>query len=113
MSNEQSTSPIGDPQEITQLAEVWADMRIKALEEETGEEIEDADGELHATWTDEALEWINAQIRRAKAEALQEFADAHRFPSEWVMFRRGDGSGVTVGDLLRETAEAIENGEAT
>lgn len=38
------------------------------------------------------------------AKALREFADANRFPSDWIMFRRNDGSGVTVPDLLREVA---------
>lgn len=47
-------------------------------------------------------------VDATKAEALREFADAHRFPSHWIMFRRDDGSGVTVGDLLRETANRLE-----
>lgn len=42
------------------------------------------------------------------AETLRQFADAHRFPSDWIMFRRHDGSGVTVHDLLHETADRIE-----
>lgn len=40
--------------------------------------------------------------------ALRGFADSTRFPSHWVLFRRADGSGVTVSDLLRETAARIE-----
>lgn len=51
------------------------------------------------------------QIRpHIEAAALRAFADAHRFPSSWVMFRREDGSGVTVSDLLRETADRIAEG---
>lgn len=46
------------------------------------------------------------------AETLRAFADAHRFPADWVMFRRGDGSGVTVGELLRETAARLERPES-
>lgn len=44
------------------------------------------------------------------ARALREFADTTRFPSDWILFRRDDGSGVTVSDLLREAAarEAAE-----
>lgn len=51
---------------------------------------------------------IAAAERRGAAEALRNFADAHRFPSAWVMFRRVDDSPVSVGDLLRETADRIE-----
>ena len=40
-----------------------------------------------------------------KAEALREFADAHRFPSDWIMFRRDDGTGATVSDMLRAVAD--------
>ena len=36
------------------------------------------------------------------AQALEDFADAHRMP--WTMFLREDGSPVTAGDLMRETA---------
>lgn len=50
---------------------------------------------------DECLDKLK---REAAAEALREFANANRFPSDWIMFRRNDGSGVTVSDLLRETA---------
>ncbi|MEU6858841.1 hypothetical protein AB0B28_08210 [Glycomyces sp. NPDC046736] len=39
-----------------------------------------------------------------EADALREFADANRFPSDWVMFRGANGSSVTVPDLLREAA---------
>ena len=42
-----------------------------------------------------------------KAEALREFADAHRFPSDWIMFRRDDGTGVTVSDMLRAVADHL------
>lgn len=53
-----------------------------------------------------------AEVKREGAvEALREFADAVRFPNYWILFRRDDGRGVTVGDLLRETAARIENGE--
>lgn len=45
---------------------------------------------------------------QSEAKALRAFADAVRLPSEWVLFRRDDESGVTVGDLLRETADRIE-----
>ena len=56
-------------------------------------------------------ESLTAQaIREAKAEALREFADAHRFPSNWILFRRNDGTGVTVPGLLRETASRIARG---
>ena len=45
-----------------------------------------------------------AQIRKeAKAEALRDFADAHRMP--WIIFRDKDGNPVTVSDLMRETAK--------
>jgi hypothetical protein len=47
-----------------------------------------------------------------EAKALREFADAHRFPHDWIMFRRNDGSGVTVSDRLREAA-AGKLGEPT
>jgi hypothetical protein len=46
------------------------------------------------------------RIAHAKACALREFAEAHRMP--WAMFHRSDDSPVTVGDLLRETADRIE-----
>ena len=42
-----------------------------------------------------------------KAEALREFADAHRFPSHWILFRRDDGTGVTVSDMLREVSDRL------
>ena len=44
-----------------------------------------------------------------KAQALREYADAHRHP--WTVFRREDGSPVTVNDLMRETAARLEAGE--
>lgn len=48
---------------------------------------------------------VVAAVRpRIEAEALREFADDNRFPHDWIMFRRNDGSGVTVPDLLREVA---------
>lgn len=50
---------------------------------------------------DEALAQVQAE---AKARALIDFADSTRFPSHWILFRRDDGSGVTVSDMLRETA---------
>lgn len=43
-----------------------------------------------------------------KAKALRDFADAHRMP--WVMFRREDGSPVSVGDLMREVADRLAGG---
>lgn len=49
-------------------------------------------------------------VAEVRAQALIDFADATRFPSDWILFRRDDGSGVTVPDLLRETA-ARERGE--
>ncbi|WP_293785012.1 hypothetical protein [uncultured Aeromicrobium sp.] len=61
----------------------------------------------------QSLESIRAE---AKAEALTEFADSTRFPHDWVLFRRDDGSGVTISDLLRETAaryRRIARGEAS
>lgn len=53
-----------------------------------------------------------AQVRaQAKAEALIEFADSVRFPNDWILFRDGgDGHGVTVGELLRETAAHLRAG---
>ncbi len=42
-------------------------------------------------------------IASAKAEALRAFADSVRTTE--VLFRRPDGSGVKVTDLLRETAQ--------
>ena len=45
-------------------------------------------------------------LARTAARAITEFADAHRLPVEWVMFRDGD-HGVTVTELLRETAARI------
>ena len=42
---------------------------------------------------------------RAAADALVAFADAHRMP--FVMFRREDGSAVTVSDLLREESARL------
>lgn len=45
-----------------------------------------------------------AQVQaEAKAEALRDFADAHRMP--WIIFRDKDGNPVTVSDLMRETAK--------
>lgn len=49
--------------------------------------------------------WLAQVQADAAAQALVEFADAHRMPQ--VLFRRGDGSAVYVGDLLRERATAI------
>ena len=64
---------------------------------------------LGFTWddiSDEAREsWRQVVIAAAPyiaAQALEDFADAHRMP--WTMFLREDGSPVTVGDLMRETA---------
>jgi len=45
-------------------------------------------------------------VNKAKAQALREFADAHRMP--FTMFRRADDSKVTVSDLLREQARRLE-----
>ena len=39
---------------------------------------------------------------QAKAEALRDFADAHRMP--WTIFLDKDENPVTVSDLIRETA---------
>ena len=55
-------------------------------------------------------DWTAMEIRQVveaaapyiAAQALEDFADAHRMP--WTMFLREDGSPVTVGDLMRETA---------
>lgn len=54
-----------------------------------------------------ALAEVGASI---KAQALREYADATRHP--WTVFRRDDGSPVTVNDLMRETADRIEAGES-
>jgi hypothetical protein len=59
------------------------------------------------TGTDEYCEWCgdcnhDAIRRSAKAEALRDFADAHRMP--WTIFQDKDGNPVTVSDLMRETA---------
>lgn len=48
--------------------------------------------------------WLEQEKAAAKRRALIDFADANRFMADWVMFRRDDGSGVSVSDLLRETA---------
>lgn len=53
-----------------------------------------------------ALAEVEAPI---KAQALREYADATRHP--WTVFRRDDGSPVTVNDLMRETADRIEAGD--
>lgn len=47
------------------------------------------------------------EIRKGRAEELQRFADANRFPASWVMYRTDDGSPITVSDLLRERAQEI------
>ena len=44
-----------------------------------------------------------------KAQALREYANAHRHP--WTVCLRADGSPVTVNDLMRETATQLEAGE--
>ncbi|WP_159622699.1 hypothetical protein [Ruania rhizosphaerae] len=97
--------------------------------------VEEAEGALHAltldgaSWHPGSIEGARPLIRvtragevritaltveqvrqEAKAEALQEFADSTRFPSDWILFRRDDGSGVTVSDLLRSTAANIAQG---
>lgn len=54
-------------------------------------------------------EYLAAHDREVKAAALRDFADSTRFPSHWILFRRHDGSGVTVSDLLRDTADRIES----
>ena len=52
----------------------------------------------------EDFDELIAQVRKeAKAEALRDFADAHRMP--WIIFRDKDGNPVTVSDLMRETAK--------
>jgi hypothetical protein len=56
------------------------------------------------SWGPEARVAVAAVRPLIEAEALREFADSNRFPSDWIMFRRNDGSGVTMGDLLREVA---------
>lgn len=43
-----------------------------------------------------------------KAQTLREYADAGRHP--WIVFRRKDGSPVTVNDHMRETAARLEAG---
>jgi hypothetical protein len=53
--------------------------------------------------------------RRAAARALRDFADAHRFPSDWITFRSSSErpadlpAKLTVADLLRETADRIDS----
>lgn len=54
--------------------------------------------------------WPGRSEAEVKAEALREFADAHRFPSHWIMFRRDGGTGVTVSDMLREAADRLAAG---
>ncbi len=71
---------------------------------------EDAPGEC-AEWRGLCVRAVEAARPAIAAEVLRAFADAHRFPAEWVMFRRADGSGVTVPDLLRETAARLERAE--
>jgi hypothetical protein len=63
------------------------------------------DEECH---TDRARAVVAAVRGPIAAEALREVADGTRFPSHWILFRRNDGSGVTVSDLLRETAARHE-----
>ena len=53
-----------------------------------------------------ALAEVEASI---KAQALREYADSGRHP--WTVFRRDDGSPVTVNDHMRETADRLEAGE--
>lgn len=45
-------------------------------------------------------------LAKVQADALREFTDATRMP--FVVFRRDDNSPVYVGDLMRETADRIE-----
>lgn len=68
--------------------------------------------EAHAEFDRVIAAELAAAERRGAAKALRNFADAHRFPSAWVMFRRVDDSPVSVGDLLRETADRIEAPDA-
>jgi hypothetical protein len=49
---------------------------------------------------------LDQMIREAKAEALTEFADAHRVPL--ALYYDGDGP-ITVNDLLRKRAAAYRN----
>lgn len=46
-----------------------------------------------------------------QVSALRGVADGIRFPDAWILFRRPDGSGVTVPDLLREMANQIEEAD--
>lgn len=61
-----------------------------------------------AAFHDRARAVVAAVRGPIAAEALREVADGTRFPSHWILFRRNDGSGVTVSDLLRETAARHE-----
>ena len=53
--------------------------------------------------------WLAARDREVAAKALREFADAVRMP--FTVFRGDNGHPITVGDLLRETANRIEAGD--
>ena len=48
--------------------------------------------------------WANSR-QPLPVKPRREFADAHRFPSDWIMFRRDDGTGATVSDMLRAVAD--------
>ena len=65
-----------------------------------------------ATELEQAIERLTAALAEVeasiKAQALREYADAHRHP--WTVFLCADGSPVTVNDLMRETADRLEAG---
>lgn len=63
---------------------------------------------IGSSLTDTARAVVAAVRGPIAAEALREVADGTRFPSHWILFRRSDGTGVTVSDLLRETAARRE-----
>lgn len=59
-------------------------------------------------WTEDAERLLSIVEPFIAAKTLRAFADANRFPHHWIMFRRRDGYGVTVSDLLRERAAELE-----
>lgn len=82
----------------------WREVAARRSEERDAAlaEVDRLQGEAHALDGEWAKSVEQARVEGA-AQALRAFADAHQMP--WTMFHREDGRRVTIGDLLRGTAD--------
>ena len=102
-----------DKQIIERAVEVAAKANFdRYTDHPHGDAWEETPEQVKAIWRGGVTEPVTAALAEVeapiKAQALREYADATRHP--WTVFRRDDGSPVTVNDLMRETADRIEAG---